>query len=152
LSSLFGTSRTSAHFRFSQIYDLLDNSSTGPASSSTHTHSSNHHASSSQISGSISQLHRSSSLYPDHLSSNSMGGGFGSSGSLVGMGAGGVKRKALTLKNDIDASGKYVAGLREIRVRTREVSRSMSSRVEEDRRLRLGIRGGRMLIVRSVKI
>jgi len=37
-----------------------------------------------------------------------------------------VKRKALTLKNDADANGKYVAGLREVRVRSREVSRRFS--------------------------
>lgn len=39
-------------------------------------------------------------------------------------GGGGVlKRQALSLKNDPDGNGKYIAGLKDVRVRTREVSR-----------------------------
>lgn len=38
-------------------------------------------------------------------------------------GGGGVlKRQALSLKNDPDGNGKYIAGLKDVRVRTREVS------------------------------
>jgi kinesin family protein 20 len=38
-------------------------------------------------------------------------------------GGGGVlRRQALALKNDPEGSGKYIAGLKEIRVRSREVS------------------------------
>ncbi|KAL7420661.1 hypothetical protein Q5752_004612 [Cryptotrichosporon argae] len=50
-------------------------------------------------------------------------GAFGSSMSLAAManGGGGVlKRHALVLKNDPEGSGKYIAGLNEVRVRTRE--------------------------------
>lgn len=49
--------------------------------------------------------------------------GFGTSMNLAAMangGAGVLKRRALTLKNDPEGSGKYIAGLHEIRVRTRE--------------------------------
>ena len=52
-------------------------------------------------------------------------GSMHSSMSLAAMangGAGVLRRRALALKNDPDGSGKYVAGLNEIRVRTREVS------------------------------
>ena len=95
----------------------MDNSTTGPASSSTYTAS--QPSSSSNIPRAISQLPRSS-LHPDHSSS-----GFGSSHTLSGLGQGGVKRKALTLKNDSDASGKYVAGLKEIRVWSREEAQAV---------------------------
>jgi kinesin family protein 20 len=38
-------------------------------------------------------------------------------------GGGGVlTRKALALKNDPEGNGKYIAGLNEVRVRTRQVS------------------------------
>jgi hypothetical protein len=38
-------------------------------------------------------------------------------------GGGGVlKRKALVLKNDPEGSGKYIAGLSDVRVKTRQVS------------------------------
>lgn len=37
-----------------------------------------------------------------------------------------IKRRALALKNDPEGSGKYVAGLNEIRVRTRDVGRPRS--------------------------
>lgn len=49
---------------------------------------------------------------------------FGNTMSLAAMangGAGVLKRQALVLKNDTDgSSGKYIAGLKEVRVRTRE--------------------------------
>lgn len=51
---------------------------------------------------------------------------YGSSMNLAAMvnGGGGVlKRRALVLKNDPDGNGKYIAGLSEIRVRTRQVSK-----------------------------
>lgn len=35
-------------------------------------------------------------------------------------GAGVLKRQALTLKNDSDGNGKYISGLKELRVRTRD--------------------------------
>jgi kinesin family protein 20 len=44
--------------------------------------------------------------------------------SLAAMANGGggiLRRKALILKNDPEGNGKYIAGLKEIRVRTREV-------------------------------
>ena len=38
-------------------------------------------------------------------------------------GGGGVlKRKALVLKNDPEGNGKYIAGLNDVRVKTRQVS------------------------------
>lgn len=40
---------------------------------------------------------------------------------LANGGAGVLRRKALVLKNDPEGNGKYIAGLNEIRVRTREV-------------------------------
>jgi kinesin family protein 20 len=40
----------------------------------------------------------------------------------IANGGGGIlKRQALTLKNDPDGNGKYIAGLKEVRVRSREV-------------------------------
>jgi hypothetical protein len=53
-----------------------------------------------------------------------LSGAFGSSMSLAAMANGGggiLRRKALILKNDPEGNGKYIAGLKEIRVRTREV-------------------------------
>jgi hypothetical protein len=52
-------------------------------------------------------------------------GAFASSMNLAAManGGGGVlKRKALVLKNDPEGNGKYIAGLNDIRVKTRQVS------------------------------
>jgi kinesin family protein 20 len=49
--------------------------------------------------------------------------GIGSNMSLAAMangGAGILKRRALVLKNDPEGTGKYISGLNEIRVRTRE--------------------------------
>lgn len=43
---------------------------------------------------------------------------------LANGGGGVLKRRALALKNDPEGSGKYVAGLNEVRVRTRAVSLS----------------------------
>lgn len=115
-SLVFGDHTLTRALRCSpQIFDLLDNSTTGPASSSTYTSS----QPSSGIPRAISQLPRAS-LHPDHSSS-----GFGSSHTLSGLGQGGVKRKALTLKNDADAGGKYVAGLKEIRVWSREEAQAV---------------------------
>ena len=53
------------------------------------------------------------------------GAAYGSSLALAAMangGAGVIKRHALSLKNDPEGNGKYIAGLNEIRVRTREVN------------------------------
>jgi kinesin family protein 20 len=58
-----------------------------------------------------------------------MPGGFVSSMSLAAIANGGggvIKRKALSLKNDPEGNGKYIAGLNEIRVRTRQVSPTSS--------------------------
>lgn len=41
---------------------------------------------------------------------------------LANGGSGVIRRQALALKNDPEGNGKYIAGLNEIRVRTREVS------------------------------
>jgi hypothetical protein len=41
---------------------------------------------------------------------------------MVNGGAGVIKRQALTLKNDPEGNGKYVSGLKDVRVRSREVS------------------------------
>ena len=52
-------------------------------------------------------------------------GAFASSMNLAAManGGGGVlKRKALVLKNDPEGNGKYIAGLNDVRVKTRQVS------------------------------
>lgn len=57
------------------------------------------------------------------FSNYGLSGAIGSSMSLAAManGGGGVlKRRALVLKNDPEGSGKYIAGLHEIRVRTRD--------------------------------
>jgi kinesin family protein 20 len=40
---------------------------------------------------------------------------------LANGGGGVIRRQALALKNDPEGNGKYIAGLKEIRVRTREV-------------------------------
>lgn len=41
---------------------------------------------------------------------------------MVNGGGGVLKRRALALKNDPDGNGKYISGLSEIRVKTRQVS------------------------------
>lgn len=41
---------------------------------------------------------------------------------MVNGGGGVLKRRALALKNDPDGNGKYIAGLNEIRVKTRQVN------------------------------
>lgn len=46
---------------------------------------------------------------------------------LANGGAGVIRRQALSLKNDPDGNGKYIAGLKEIRVRTREVTYTASA-------------------------
>ena len=54
-----------------------------------------------------------------------MSSAFGSTMSLAAISNGGggiLTRRALVLKNDPDGNGKYIAGLKEIRVRTRQVS------------------------------
>jgi kinesin family protein 20 len=61
-----------------------------------------------------------------HRSSSQQGfpGAFSSSMNLAAManGGGGVlKRKALVLKNDPEGNGKYIAGLNDVRVKTRQV-------------------------------
>ncbi|ORY35365.1 P-loop containing nucleoside triphosphate hydrolase protein [Naematelia encephala] len=64
----------------------------------------------------VGQLSRSSSHH-------GLSGAFNSSMNLAAMangGAGVLKRRALALKNDPEGNGKYVAGLNEVRVRTRE--------------------------------
>lgn len=56
-----------------------------------------------------------------------MSGAFNSTMNLAALANGGggvIRRQALALKNDPEGSGKYIAGLKEIRVRTREVSDS----------------------------
>jgi len=61
---------------------------------------------------------------PRNTSAFGLSGAYGSTMSLAAManGGGGVlTRRVLTLKNDPEGNGKYVAGLNEIRVRTREV-------------------------------
>lgn len=67
------------------------------------------------------------SSQPQPSRSSSMFSGFGhfsSSLNLAAMangGAGVLRRQALALKNDPDGNGKYISGLQEVRVRTREV-------------------------------
>ena len=41
---------------------------------------------------------------------------------MVNGGGGVLKRRALALKNDPEGNGKYISGLSEIRVKTRQVS------------------------------
>ena len=54
-------------------------------------------------------------------------------------GGGGVlTRKALVLKNDTEGNGKYIAGLNEIRVRTRQVSPCQRS--QNGRRVLISLR------------
>ena len=56
-------------------------------------------------------------------------GAYGSSMNLAAMvnGGGGVlKRRALALKNDPEGNGKYISGLSEVRVKTRQVGPSFS--------------------------
>jgi kinesin family protein 20 len=63
-------------------------------------------------------LSRASSHYP-------LSGAFYSTMSLAAMANGGggiLKRRALALKNDPEGNGKYISGLNEVRVRSREVS------------------------------
>lgn len=60
---------------------------------------------------------------PRNTSAYGLPGSFGSTMSLAAManGGGGVyTRKALTLKNDPEGNGKYIAGLNEVRVTTRQ--------------------------------
>ena len=70
-------------------------------------------------------LPRGSAAYGRGSSAWAMPGAFNTSMNLAALANGGggvIRRRALALKNDPEGSGKYISGLNEIRVRTREVS------------------------------
>ncbi|KAK4685060.1 kinesin family member 20, partial [Tremellales sp. Uapishka_1] len=97
-----------------KIFDLLDSLVPLPAASSSRPKAKNSLAPS-----------RPSAL-PSH--SFALSGAFGSSMSLAALanGGGGVlRRKPLALKNDPEGCGKYIAGLNEIRVKTREEAQAV---------------------------
>lgn len=88
-----------------QIFDLLDavlpNSGTVPPTPST---------SRPKVSNSFTRGSSTWAMSSMNLAALANGGG------------GVIRRQALALKNDPEGPGKYIAGLKEIRVRTREVS------------------------------
>jgi kinesin family protein 20 len=108
----------------SQIFDLLEGIPSanfkGPAKPAVRA-SSNATRTSSAIQRSFSQAF----------------GSFGTRMSLAAMANGGngvIKRQALALKNDLDG-GKYVAGMKEIRVRTREEAHAVYKLGQIDRQV-----------------
>lgn len=108
-----------------QIFDLLEGipcaSSKVPANKPAVRASSSANRTSSAIQRSFSQAF----------------GSFGNRMSLAAMANGGsgvIKRQALALKNDLDG-GKFVAGLKEIRVRTREEAHAVFKLGQIDRQV-----------------
>jgi len=109
-----------------QIFDLLDAvlPSGAPGTPAVSGSKSGTHNGSSRGS---TVIPRGSAAYGRGSSAWAMSGAFNSSMNLAALangGAGVIRIRALALKNDPEGSGKYIAGLNEIRVRTREVSRS----------------------------
>jgi len=101
-----------------QIFDLLD--SVLPVSSTVPPTPSGRKASAIPLG---SGLPRGSTAYG--RGSMAWNSGLNSSMNLAALANGGsgvIRRQALALKNDPEGNGKYIAGLNEIRVRTREVS------------------------------
>jgi len=94
-----------------QIFDLLD--SVLPISPTVPPTPSGRKASTVMPRGSA--LPRGSSAWSSGLNSSMH------LAALANGGGGVIRRQALALKNDPEGNGKYIAGLKEIRVRTREV-------------------------------